>query len=298
MPLELGGPNLPNPHVQERQKVHQLFYAHMQEHADLYVAAGQPTDSMRLGFPSPKSSDGMRWDWCISSTEATNTYRTVLPLQLVFDIGDKPATWADCVRRSHALWDALNWLGLGYWACLSGGAGTHTEVFGTPTWLPPVPEWSDAHGRPLDWREEVAKTISGVAQIFLTRSLCSPEEMVYDYRLIAPRAGRRMVRDFGVEKHYGTGRRKVLWGTGPSPIPRLPHTRDLAYAEVERRAKEHGTTALYPTTIPVNESLDRLAYIQVRQQTGKACPTSVHCLPGPHRGLDPWPWCDTCPMVT
>lgn len=239
----------------------------------------------------------MRWDWCSRGFEPMNQYRTVMPLQIVFDIGDKPATWEDCVRRSHALWDALSWLGLGYWACLSGGAGTHTEVWGTPTWLPIQPEWSDAHGRVIDWREEVSKTILGVAQIYLTRSLEAAELVEFDERLTHPRPGKRMLRDFLAEKHTGSGRRKALWGTGPSLIPRLPHTRELAYAEVRAREEKHGTKALVPHEIPVNESLDRLAYTQVRQLTGKACPTSVHCLPGPHRGVEAWPWCDGCPMV-
>lgn len=68
--------------------------------------------------------------------------RSVLPGQVVFDLGDcndkecEMEGHLKCWRRgraeTHALWTVLNRLGIPYWGCPSGGKGIHTEVFGPP----------------------------------------------------------------------------------------------------------------------------------------------------------------------
>lgn len=75
------------------------------------------------------SKNSTIWTQFAPGDRAVHHLRCVLPHEMVFDIGDN-TPWHRTVDETHALWIALNRMGIPYWGALSGGKGTHTHVFG------------------------------------------------------------------------------------------------------------------------------------------------------------------------
>lgn len=226
--------------------------------------------SIRVGRPT--IGGGMLWRWSDDRTQPTYAYRAMLSNQIVFDIGDN-GDWDECVRDTHALWDALNWFGVAYWGSLSGGKGTHTEVFGPA-------------GLTREGRMGVANTILTAARYFKSGTVWG-DGITVDRLLLDPNEGSRQVREFGAIKT----RAKVLWCKGPSGYSPLPDSRCAAYQQVE--SLRNGT----PTRLPKTEDLDRL---HIGAETGcigyGKCPIGPQCVPTPE--WSPWDYmrgtCEDC----
>lgn len=204
-------------------------------------------------------------------------YRTLLPNQIVWDVGDNrpdgtPTPWEDTRRFTHALWDALNYLGLRYWGALSGGKGTHTEVF-------------LHHGISGDDRARIARIISAVADQFLTGQAMPIEGIEYDNLLITHREHSRVVREFGAVKAHP----KTLWVDGPTRYTRLPESREAAYASLP------ATAPTAPASLPTNPDSERLLWQYRMENVGYGtCPKGPQCIPGPLSDLDWFNCCKDC----
>lgn len=300
------GTHLRSSELSERRTI--LMDALLKEVGETYDMWPTPRDAptyprLRVGTPTYESKDGMRWHFKRAGDEPFYHYRTMLPSQIIFDLGDRlpgeppEGNWPRCRDESHALWDAMSHLGLKGWAALSGGKGTHTELFGRTDWMSPdAVDNMRPDGTYLEWRTAVARTIISIATIYLNDGdPFGPRRMNYDVRLIAPAPESRQVREFGEAKVGGDGKRKALWGLLPTEIPRLPSTREVAYEMAANRVRE-GLLTPIPESIPVERGLDRLAMVQVRDLTGGCCPRGPQCMPGPHRTSEDWGgFCEECP---
>lgn len=257
-----------------------------------------------------------RWFMATGHTYVRYELRSVLPGQIVFDIGDD-GDWLKARAETHALWTALNRLGIPYWGSPSGGKGIHTEVFGPPAETHPSricarcchgphetrceAETLDGHRcrcwRPdgtiqdvVDWRSQFADLVLGLAQDILAKQTGDPFISIdSDPVTIAPREGGRLVREFGSGK--AKGRRKSLWHAGPGPFTPLPRTREEAYAILGKRGWP------VPDSVPVSDRPMELAswFEHARTQAGcdGVCPRSIECI----WSMDPWNWggCNDCP---
>lgn len=212
---------------------------------------------------SMRQEDGRPGKWYNHGVgeRATHQYRTVMAHEIVYDIGDHD-DWRRCIVETHALWMALNRLGVPYWGALSGGRGTHTHIFGPAKWP-----------APLDpaWRNAASGAILDKAMEFMF-------DIEADWRLLAPREGMRMCREFGRRKAID-GPPKQLWTTGPGPFVPLPDRPEDAYARAN---------PLYPKKV---EHCDWLPTLDTswRHDIGmhKPCPVGPQCVPS---------GCDACPF--
>lgn len=163
-----------------------------------------------------QTPQGRPQTWVETSEHRPYAYRTVLKNEVVFDIDTD--SWLECVRQTHTLWSILNFRGIRYLGAPSGGQGTHTHVFLE----------SDKY------RDEFAKCV-----VYLVdKKLSDPvvvdgEEFEYpremfdtDPRLLTPKVGNQVVREFGVNKNY----KKTLWTRGPGGFLPLPLYRPKTYA--------------------------------------------------------------------
>lgn len=103
--------------------------AAFQKHASMM--AKEAGGSVRVGTRGDiaASKNSTKWTQFTAADRAVHHLRVVLPHEIVFDVGDN-TPWHRTVDETHALWIALNRMGIPYWGALSGGKGTHTHVFG------------------------------------------------------------------------------------------------------------------------------------------------------------------------
>lgn len=251
--------------------------------------------------------------------EPNHHLRMVFGNEIVFDVGDcndrecgarhHVPCWPTCVRRTHALWMALNRLGIPHWAALSGGKGTHTHVFGPPRAPSGPPHCGNClHGQHGvrcgaellagtcrcfkfeavseggDWRNAVSGVIVEAALGILGNPL---DQDFCDYRLLAPT--RHMVREFGCRKTPASAHMKMLWHIGPGPFLPLPASRNAAY---------RAALSVFPGEGPaVADWLDGLARTGYGAISGGPCPQGPQCVPAhPVAKLEPFGRCAGCPL--
>lgn len=219
--------------------------------------------------------------------EQRHHLRTVLPTQLVFDLGDllpgdpPQGDWNRCRIESDAIAAGCTNLGVPFIMSLSAGKGVHLEVF-----LPPEGPQSRCRDEGEDYRILIANAIVAEAKRILWPN---PDErashfIVYDPRTVSPREGSRLLTENG-ERKTPLGPRKVVWHEGYGPAPRLPATREEAYIIAEKRG------IVRPTAIPVALDAERHDTRWVEELLGKPCPTGPACME------QMWGVCDGCPLM-
>jgi hypothetical protein len=254
-----------------------------------------------------------QWHTYTPGLTPTHSLREQGQSEIVFDIGDH-GDWQLCVAESHALWRALNAMGIPYWAALSGGKGTHTHVFGPKRNGKPVafcancnhvphpgescdfsfePEFPgrcscrffEARVEDDDWRKSVSGQILEVANAILGNPL---HQDLCDHRLLAPT--RHVQREFGERQLPLSPTVKTLWHVGPGAFLPLPSTREAAYAAAKQ---------VYPNgPVPVAEWLARMDRRTYSSIAGGRCLTGPGCIKGfPGATLGPWGMCESCPLV-
>lgn len=255
-----------------------------------------------LMVTSELASGGMQTWSRIRGPNAGHGFRTILPNEIVFDVGDR-GDWERCRRTTHALWRVLNKWDVPYWGALSGGKGTHTHVFlghdGPGCTLRPrvekvrredgkvdlVSEWPYDVGR-NDIRETVAEIAVRQAhqrEAFNDRLLVEDhwEHLDVDRGKVAAGPNKGMVRAFGSRNRE----RKSLWTVGPGPFPLLQPSRAQTYNNHdvvipdELSAAGAGTPGVEHSTIA--------------QALSKECPKGPACMPGSIPGRDVV--CRRCP---
>lgn len=224
-----------------------------------------------------------KWFYADGHRYVRHDLRSVLPNQIVFDIGDD-GDWGKARAETHALWSALHRLGIkSFWGAPSGGKGIHTEVFG-PVVYDMDPDW--------DWRPEVANTILDLAQQILAKATNNPFAVIdADPCTINPREGSRQIREFGYGKKPGF--KKALWTSGGAIINPLPKTREETYDALGQRGSP------IPTTVPIANNLPETVYRFrfVKEALGfGGCPQSPKCVFGEEGQW--WPdFCNGCPAM-
>lgn len=188
--------------------------------------------------------------------------RAVLPQEIVFDIGDDDP-WPVARKWATAIHNALTFLDLPHWVALSGGKGIHIHL------MCQRHAWAEDD----EWRVRVSRYVLEYASV-----LCEDPMLKVDHRLINPREGSRLVRDFGAAKEAGGDRKTLWWQDGEAWID-LPETREQAYSMMRRDD--------YPTMRPAK--ISRLDLGWTDAVGAASCPKGPEC-------LDPlnWNFCDTC----
>lgn len=196
------------------------------------------------------------WTW---SANVNYAYRTILPNEVVFDIGDHAKDWGEVVDQSEALWDELDEMvhDGAYYAALSGGRGTHTHL-----WLEDPTDGTMWDGR--DWpkhdlREKIADWVK-----FRRLAKGATVRVQPDPVCIAPSHGGRQLREFGATKM----RSKTLLFEGPLQRKPLPRNQAQAYATAGLK---------YPNAIRRCRSVDGLEHARRRAALGTRCPRSSTC---------------------
>lgn len=265
----------------------------------LLEANGQP---MRVARRSDSGLKGGKQYYTYNGGEMFHHYHAILPWELVFDIGDdrpggEKTPWIETVRMSHRLWSTLDRLGIPFLAGLTGGKGTHTHVYLAPPpkggaggddfdpgeWDMPIPTWQPVDDEVVDHRNATARGIVNALGPAFGR-------LEYDFRLIAPNDGSRLVREFGARKE-ALGPEKTLWRRGGEHRA-LPDTKDKAYAMAGQRVPA-------PSDLPVcgraQHVFDRT---WIETLTGGMCPKTAACMYGGKDSKLGWSgFCDDCPGV-
>lgn len=216
--------------------------------------------------------------------------RTIMPTQLVFDLGDLVAgdppdgDWGRCQREADAISQACYCLGIPFVFSLSSGKGVHIEIF-----LDPAGPQSRCRDEGEDWRKFIAYRILAEAKRILwpDEDERAERHIVYDMRCIDPREGSRLLTDNGERKSPGSPHRKVVWHAGFGPAPPLPATREEAY----RIAEANGIVR--PSTIPIAADAGRHDTRWTMELFEKPCPVGPKCF----EANDGWPVCDDCPAL-
>lgn len=266
------------------------------------VACGAGSE-LRIGYPLP--GGGMDWHWRHpASADGLHSYRTVLPHEIVFDIGDKTG-WIETVAETHALWDTLNEAGIVYYGALSGGRGTHTHLLG-PTRSPMgsvclncthppqfhvqggcnagpcgCVDWVRMPTPGDDWRINSSRIILSIA----TQRKWQTEfgaRIGADPKLLHPNHGSQMIREFGVEKEEGSHGPKTLWAIGPAPYTPLPYNIKEAYGQAAGRALRA------PITLQRNADIPFGFWDDIKCFASGPCPVRPSCLLKP---------CGDCPIL-
>lgn len=197
------------------------------------------------------AGNGRPTEWFGTGELTDYDYRCVLPTQVVFDMGDD-GDWERCRAETMAVWETLNDLGVPYWGALSGGKGTHTEVFLRPLWA-------------LEHRESFAGCVMTLASERLQRPYSALD---VDPTCVAPPHARRLLREYG--SPGATGYQKTLWVSGPDDgFAPLPDTRENAY----QRAG-----VVLPNRILHADQPPGIFHGVVRDAVGGKCPQSVDCI--------------------
>ena len=200
-------------------------------------------------------------------------YRTIFPIEIVFDIGDD-GDWGKCRENTIALWGRLQRFGfepnVDYWPALSGGKGTHTHLFITN---PDMVAWlqSGSQGpKPPDERDVVVKAILSPVDGPIVCDPCTQQ----------PNEGSRLLREFGAVNPK-TGRRKTLWCHKYTDLP-------------TDRAKAYAMQPLtYPSRVRIAANPIGSTWSRVRQALGRNCPKSPDCRVAMWHG----DICDRCPAA-
>ena len=288
--------------------------------------------AVRVGYriDGAQQAGSTNWVHIAAPPQAPYALRSVLPNQIIFDLGDdivgpserKPQPWLATRGQAHALADACHALGVPFHLGLSSGKGLHLEVF-----LDPAAEWASrlslagscaecGHGHegdrcrePVglsaesrcpcrdfrrceeaeDRRWPVARAIVAEANRILGVEWPA-KGVVFDPLLIAPHEGSRLVREWGERKSPLAPHRKVLWHEGAGPMPRLPDTREAAYAQAEAMAAKRGSCR--PSSIQRAHAASALDSRWVRDLFGAGCPQGPQC----HSPEGDWPICEGCPI--
>lgn len=252
--------------------------------------------------------------------------RAVLPNLICFDLGDNkadgtPAPWVETVMFTEAIWQACTNLGIPFHGGLSGGKGTHTEI-----WLPPcspsrvdmqkacancmhehkkgVPRcpflFEDGAVCPClqferertpknsSRRWQIAYRILGEAHRILWGDNEDGHKVDFDPRFIDPHTDAAQFREWGERKAAGNPKQKLLWHEGLGPAKPLPLDQADAYRQAEALAASRGRVR--PASISTTEQIDTLDTFWVRELSGGAgCPQGPQC-------YDPTTWsCSDCP---
>lgn len=180
----------------------------------MMVEASRCESKQRVGYPM---ASGVHWV-PLHKSSGDHHLRTVLPSQIVYDLGDD-GDWRRCRLETEALWATLEIMGIPHWRCLSGGRGTHTELF--------LRDW---HADRMAIHKRLRTLVYEVSGVWLRN----------DERFVAAPDGNVLLREFGHSKQPG-GNPKTLY-----PFAELPDTREQAYRKVK--------TVLYPSSIPLFDS--------------------------------------------
>lgn len=174
--------------------------------------------------------------------------RTVLPTQVVFDLGDN-SDWTRIRNETHTILSILEEWGVPCWCALTGGKGIHIEVFLRPLWA-------------VKWRQKFADAVLSTAYERLGYTL---ETVDADPRLLAPEKQKRQLREFGA---MGSRHRKTLWFEGVGGFPMLPFKREEAYKARSVR---------FPSTIFRVESPPGTTHAMRSEAEGGQCPRRPAC---------------------
>lgn len=253
----------PDPHA--REKWVKLLLKELEHCAELGLV-----DPAHLGGLRTMRGHKGTWRW---QSGPDYDYRTILPNEIVFDIGDHCETWGEVVEQSEALWDELDEMVKDgeYLACLSGGKGTHTHLFledPTDGML-----WDYKSFPDHDLRTKIANWMTFRRRVKATRG---GSRVFPDPVCIAPNHGSRQLREFGSVKK----RAKTLFFVGPLHRKPLPYDIGEAYFSVGLK---------YPSSVLRCRSVDGLSQARLTRTFGTTCPRSAACV------LDRT-GCDSCPF--
>lgn len=223
--------------------------------------SGEP---VRVGWADQTGKPGHRRD--VGAGDIHYDLRCVLPTQAVFDLGDH-TPWERTVRDTHLVWDQLNEWAVPYLGALTGGKGTHTEVFLRP------------RGADRTWF--VAAVLAAINDRLGVQAELRGEGVTCDPVTVAPAPQSRLLREFGAIKKNN---RKVLWTQGPGPYRPIPLDRDEAYRQA---------SGLVPTSFEVATHPPGARHRAVAEMLGKACPREPGCFNVNETDLDGW--CSACP---
>jgi hypothetical protein len=236
----------------------------------------------------------MRWAWTSPmSADGLHSYRTVLPNEMVCDLGDH-TNWIETVSNAHAIMDILNEATISYICALSGGRGIHIHIFGPPrspddgvcmACLHAGGEHADGKCTTCtclqlmkfpndddDWRVASARTLLALSTM---RKWGTPwsKKLQADPLLLHPNHGSRMIREFGATKEDGDAHGpKTVWHIGPSAYAPIPYSIADAYKEAEGRGARH------PDVLPRNKDIPFGVWQEVRSWAVGPCPSTPECL--------------------
>lgn len=238
----------------------------------------------------------------LHGADASHGFRTILPNEILFDVGDS-GDWERCRQTTHNIWRVLNAWKVPYLGAPSGGSGTHTHVFlghdaeGLRV-RPRVEEIERPDGSvdlTSDWpydvggvdlRPRIAEMVVRLAfeRESLDVQLTTEDPWEYldiDRVKVAPGVNKSMVRAFGSRNVH----RKSLWTMGPGDFDPLPPSRDETYNNHE---------VIIPSELPVADAgTPGVEHATIARALKKECPQGPACIPGSvmGRGLV----CDRCP---